>query len=212
MKRSTYNVLQMVASFTVFMIILINITLFLYMFFYRSALIQEQEILSDSDPQICFYGALMVYSNLFLCFISSYAFNVRYKFVMNISILFSIIINGIGIYSIIVFIRDNMKTLSIRMMTISNNEIKSNLLVYTKETSFENAKLIFQAVYGDVIKIYTLMEGVCIFGFTLLLIGILTTKYTEIEEEQGKPTIRKTTVEIPCRQPNSFRACLGVKA
>lgn len=152
----------------------------------------ENAILFGSKICLKNFMAILIYLNLFICFLASYALNVRYTCLMKASSYVIFIAGIIGSYAIIHFKRKDISVLDtdLNFGIISNTKLAFLLFRYSGNNMPNVARSYFIEQYTNLANYFLLGESISLAIEFIIFMVILLIKYMKAEEKISEtPTI-----------------------
>lgn len=186
MKTTAYRALRLSCSCFILLLIVTNIIGLFYSGYHYETLSIESIILLNSRYSLKNFIKIVVYLNLFVAFLSSYAFNVGYSFLMSLSMWIAIAAETIGIYSVMHFREKGLTTLISRLKygVFNNQELLTlKLSDYSPSTTLEEAKEYFIQQFKTLKNHFIVAESVSLIGILVIVIGLFVGQHIKIEEK-----------------------------
>lgn len=184
MKTPVYKALRISCSFFIVILTATNTAGLLYSWYHYETLSIESAILLNSRYSLKNFIKMLIYSNLFIAFLSSYAFNIGYNFLMSLSMWVAVVVEIVGIYSVMYFREKGSSPLISRLNygVLNNPELVFRLLDYSSHTIPEEAQSHFVREFTTVKNYFIVAEIISLVGVLIIAAGLFIGQHIKIEK------------------------------
>lgn len=196
MKTPAYRALRVLCSVFILILIATNVAGIVYTGYHYETLSIESTVLLGSRYSLKNFAKVLVYLNLLFAFLSSYALNLGYGFLMGMSIWIGIVAEIIGVYSVTYFREKGSSPLISRLRYgVSNTpELVFKLSDYSSCTTLEDAQDYFISEFAALKNHFVVAEAISLVAMSIVVAGLLVGRCIEREEKTPATPVITSTV------------------
>lgn len=196
MKTPVYRTLRVFCSVFILILVATNVAGLVYAGYHYETLSIEGAVLQGSRHTLKNFAKALAYLNLLFAFLSSYALNLGYSFLMSMSIWTAVGAGTVGVYSVVYFGEKGSNPLIARLnYGISHvPELVFKLTDYSSCTAPEEAQSYFIREFTALKNHFIVAEIISLAAVSIIATGLLVGQHIEREEKTPATPVIVSTV------------------
>jgi len=183
MKTTSFKILRIFLGLFIATLALINIFGFFYSIYQYKTLSIESSIRMGSKFTLKNFMMLLIYSNLLASFLSSYAFNIGYGFLIRFCTYVILFAGAVGLYAVVYLKQKGVISLKNQLTygILTRSDLAYSLFDYCGNNIPKMAETYFVEEYAKMVKNFIIMESISLGMLGIILAGIFIAKFIRIE-------------------------------